>query len=125
MTPEQRLYLFNRDLNLVMSTPDSILIFTQKGADENFVQFNQRIDQPLYCEVTTRNWGGELAPLEPEALAQLSFLGYALPEPDERENASKYFNGAPRELGEEVEKIFHEVFELPEDYEVMSSGVFQ
>ena len=125
MTLEQRLVLFIRDLNIVMSTPDSILIFSQKGEDENFVQFNQRIDQPLYCEVTTRNWGGTLAPLEPVALAQLSFLGYALPEPNERDNASKYFNGAPRELAEEVEKIFREVFELAEDYDVMSSGVFQ
>lgn len=125
MTPEQRIELYNRDINIVMSTPDSILIFSQKGVDENFVQFNQAVDQPLYCEVTVRNWGGELAPLEPAALAQLSYFGYALPEPKERENASKYFEGAPREMAEEVEKIFREVFELAEDYDVMSSGVFQ
>ena len=125
MTPEQRLALFNRDLNIVMSTPDSILIFSQKGVSENYAQFNQRVYQLLYCEVTTRNWGGALPPLSKKARGQLASFGYELPKPKKLDNAKKYFNGSPRELAEEVEKIFREVFELPEDYDVMSSSVFQ
>lgn len=125
MTPQQRLALYTRDLNIVISTPDSILIFTQKGVAENYVQFNQRVGEPLHCESTTRNWNGELPPLGRSARARLAGLGYELPKPKEKENASKKFDGAPRDLALEVEKIFREVFELPEDYEVMSSGVFQ
>ena len=125
MTPDQRLSLFEREINIVMSTPDGILIFSQKGESENFVQFNQRLDEPLYCEATTRQWGGNLKPLEPKQRTRLSGLGYKLPKPKEKENARKHFEGSPRELAEQVEKIFRDVFELPEDYDVMSSGVFQ
>ena len=125
MTPEQRLALFHRDLNIVMSTPDGILIFSQKGESENFVQFNQRLDESLYCEATCRKWGGSLAPLDSKQRTRLAALGYELPKPKEKENARKHFDGSPRELAEQVEKIFREVFELPEDYDVMSSGIFQ
>jgi len=125
MTSEQRLALFERDINIVMSTPDGILIFSQKGESENFVQFNQRLDEALYCEVTCRKWGGNLEPLDRGRLKQLVSFGYAIPKPKEKENASKHFEGSPREMADEVEKIFREVFELAEDYDVMSSGVFQ
>lgn len=125
MTPEQRLALFTSDINIVMNTPDGILIFSQKGESENFVQFNQRLDELLYCEATTRQWGGALPPLDKKARAKLSTLGYELPKPKEKENASKHFEGSPRELAGEVERIFLEIFELPEDYDVMSSGVFE
>jgi len=125
MTPEQRLALFEREINIVMSTPNSILIFSGKGADENFVQFNQRLDEALYCEATTRQWGGALAPLDKKARAKLSALGYELPKPKEKENARKHFEGSPRELAEQVERIFRDVFELAEDFDVISSGVFQ
>jgi hypothetical protein len=125
MTPEQRLSLYERDLNSVMATPDGLLVFSQKGADENFVQFNQTKDEPLYVEVTSRNWGGKQPPLDAAQLAQLAYFGYAVPQPNEQENAGKKFNGSAREMAEEVEKIFREVFGLAEDYDVVSSGVYQ
>ncbi len=76
-------------------------------------------------QVTSRNWGGKLPLLDAVQLAQLSYFGYAIPKPNEEENASKSFNGSAREMAEEIEKIFHEVFGLTENYDVLSSGVFQ
>ena len=123
LEPSTRLALFRRDLLALTESSDGMLIFNPVGDEDTFIQFSRREGEPLFCEVSNRSEGWNSHSLDTGQRERLTALGYEIPSPHHQANPRKPYNGPPDQLAAEVEQIFREVFSLPQEYAVVSSGI--
>ncbi len=124
MTHDERLALFQRDLEALLREDDAMVIFNLAGDEDSFVQYSHRAaGEPLLCEVSNRSEGSNAHSLDPEQVAALTARGYQIPSPHHQANPHKESAATAAALAEESEQLFRRVFRAPEDYAVESSGV--
>ncbi len=125
MTHDERIALFKNDLEALMKEDDAMVIFNLAHDEDTFAQFShQKAGEPLFCEVSNRSEGWDSHSLDVDQVAALLALGYDIPSPHHQANPHKQYAGDLGELAEQVEHIFTLVFNVPQDYDVVSSGVF-
>jgi hypothetical protein len=125
MTHDERIALFKHDLEALMKEDDAMVIFNLAHDEDTFAQFShQKAGEPLLCEVSNRSEGWDSHSLDVDQVAALLALGYDIPSPHHQANPHKEYSGDLGELAEQVEHIFILVFNAPQDYNVVSSGVF-
>lgn len=124
MTYDERVALFQRDLQALIDEEDAMVIFNLAGDEDSFVQYSHRAaDEPLLCEVSSRSESSSAPSLAADQIAALTALGYEIPSPPHQANPHKESAAAAESLAEETEQLFRRVFRAPEDYAVESSGV--
>jgi hypothetical protein len=124
MIRDERIALYRRDLDALMPEADAMVIFNLAHDEDTFAQFSHsQAGDPLLCEVSNRSEGWNAHSLDARQVAVLRTLGYEIPSPHHQSNPHKQYSGDSRQLAEEIEQIFREVFGTAEDYEVESSGV--
>ncbi len=124
MTPDNRISLFQHDLDALTREDDAMVIFNLAGDQDSFVQYShQRSNEPLLCEVSNRSEGGSASSLDAQQVAALAALGYEIPSPHHQANPHKESNAGANVLADETEQVFRRVYGAPDDYAVESSGV--
>ncbi len=119
-----RLVLFARDLNALIQSSSTMLIFNHIADEDTYVQISHVQGEPLLVEVSNKSEGWGSHSLDHAQVEKLRTLGYEIPSPHHQSNPHKEYDGSAEELAREVETIFREVFRLADDYAVESSGVF-
>ena len=124
MNREERIELFKRDLAALVPERDAMVIFNLAHDEDTFIQYSHvQAGDPLLCEVSNRSEGWNAHSLDARQVEALRALGYEIPSPHHQANPRKESAGDPAALAAETEQIFRNVFGVPEDYEVESSGV--
>ncbi len=124
MTRDERVTLYQRDLEALSPEQDAMVLFNLAGDEDAFIQFSHLgPGEPFLCEVSNRSEGWSAHSLGREQVAQLQGLGYEIPSPHHQANPHKNYAGDLGKLADEVEEIFRGVFGAPDDYNVESSGV--
>ena len=87
MQSQERRVLTIDAVNSLATSPygDGIAILTDADCEENYVQLRSLPNGLAMCEVTSRRWGGRLAPLTEQEIAALMRLGFARPDPNLRQ----------------------------------------
>ncbi len=126
MTRDERIALFKRDLQMLMSANEAFVIFNLAHDEDTYIQFtHQEASEPLLCEVSNRSEGWNAHSLDKDQVGELRGLGFEIPSPHHQSNPHKTFSGDAAILAEQIEQIFRNVFRAPENYEIVSSGVEQ
>ena len=124
MSPAERIALFTRDLDALMSHNDAMVIVNLAHDEDTFAQFSHaHADEPILCEVSNRSEGWNAHSLDAGQVAALRALGYEIPSPHHQSNPHKEYSGKAEMLAAEIEQVFVKVFRAPENYNVVSSGV--
>lgn len=124
MTRDERIALYQRDLDALMSENEAMVIFNLAHDEDSFAQFSHaRAGDPLLCEVSNRSEGWNAHSLDGQQTAALRALGYEIPSPHHQSNPHKEYAGDTAALAVQVEQVFLQVFHAPADYRVASSGV--
>lgn len=122
MTSDERLALIEGELKKLESDPEPVVIFYPPDDGYKYVQFLLNPGARLECQVSNYSDKSNSA-LDENQRRHLQVLGFALPAPKKEGNATKTYRGVPfSQVALETEKIFRDVFQLPENGDLAPHG---
>lgn len=99
--------------------PEGYVILSDPNDLSAYVQIASVEGRPFYWEVSGQPHGETLTPVQQRALRR---YGFAIPSGDDQNPRQEWPRARADELPAWMERVFREVFNLPDDTDVMLSG---
>lgn len=99
--------------------PEGYIIFSDPNDQATYTQFASTEGQPLWWEVTSQPYNQDLTPVQQRALRR---YGFTVPSDPNQSPHQEWPRSRVEELPAWIERIFRDVFGLPEDYTVALTG---
>ena len=99
--------------------PEGYIIFSDPNAASAYTQIASEDSQPLYWEVSSQPYDQDLTPVQQRALRR---YGFTVPADAGQNPHQDWARDRVDELPPWIDRVFRDVFGLPEDCDVSLSG---
>ncbi len=140
MTPDERRQVFSNALRLFTENsaeavkalamlgalpdklafgPEGYIIFADPDDAATYTQISSEDGQPLYWEVSSQPYDADLTPVQQRALRR---YGFTVPHDASQNPYQEWPRSRVEELPGWIDRVFRDVFGLPEDFTVALAG---